>query len=883
LRYGLSGQKEDVDKCITHFTEAILLPPISVAGPGLNIVHLLFILASTLLQRSETFEQPDDVQASIKYLLYLRGLPLDSSSVPKNDVTNPLIEGLYLQVKLGSPDVTRNMEEMVALCRELLASDISTDFPTTAFSYLSHTICTALCRGRHVESVGEAIECIRDAVKVCPPHSFRVYLALACPLVFRFHITHSRNDYEEARALFEKVIGPNYSGENPDSDQVLALIGIMSATLCRAGYFGNPEYFEELISHCRSVLGCTSLPEDARSLVTGTLAITAGLRFELHGRFDDLQEANSYHSECVRILSSQSPAIFEESSRFDEVRDSYSNTAIEQKILDLKKLLSDTRPGTLRHSECLDRLARWYETKFARTNDLADIEESIKYFRLSLDAAASDTLFRPVYLRPLCGSLLSAFTMSNNVSYLDELIVLRREIVKLEDAGTTRFEATRCLVLSLLERFDLFYRIEDLNEVIRLMQFAVDDQYAWGPYRSRLSSNWAHLARRMGHPSASEAYKKAMALMQDSLSLSPTIQHQHDSLFAMGNRCKTIPLDYASYRVDLGHLEAAIETLEQGRALLWSGMRGLRTPISEPIEEDFPLAKKLAEINQELEVVTTSIAPSRRVDLTPGGDGMDAFGRLVVKQQKLRKERVALISQVQGRPGFERFWKTPSFVTLRSAASHGPVIIINHCQWRSDILIILSDAPPSLIPTPKDFFSRASKLRDQLLDMRNDRGLDSPEYELTLGTVLLELYQLVGKPVIQRLRELGIPEQSRIWWCPTSVFCSLPLHAMGPIPSTDDVNVKRYISDLFICSYTPTLSALIDSRSRNLHVPGRPRLLIVAQPDASLPDATEEISVVQSQRQVQVKSLISEHATSSAVIEGLRDHQLVHFACHSTL
>ena len=30
-------------------------------------------------------------------------------------------------------------------------------------------------------------------------------------------------------------------------------------------------------------------------------------------------------------------------------------------------------------------------------------------------------------------------------------------------------------------------------------------------------------------------------------------------------------------------------------------------------------------------------------------------------------------------------------------------------------------------------------------------------------------------------------------------------------------------------------------------------------------------------------SLISEHATVDTVVKGLRDHQLVHFACHATL
>ncbi|KAH9048904.1 hypothetical protein EDB84DRAFT_1455418 [Lactarius hengduanensis] len=66
------------------------------------------------------------------------------------------------------------------------------------------------------------------------------------------------------------------------------------------------------------------------------------------------------------------------------------------------------------------------------------------------------------------------------------------------------------------------------------------------------------------------------------------VQNQHNRLIATDDRFKTIPLDHASYQVDLGQLEAAIETLEQGRALLSSEMRGLRTPRAEPVGEDMP-------------------------------------------------------------------------------------------------------------------------------------------------------------------------------------------------------------------------------------------------------------------------------------------------------
>src|SRR6267154_757437 len=105
----------------------------------------------------------------------------------------------------------------------------------------------------------------------------------------------------------------------------------------------------------------------------------------------------------------------------------------------------------------------------------------------------------------------------------------------------------------------------------------------------------------------------------------------------------------------------------------------------------------------------------------------------------------------------------------------------------------------------------------------------SNTYEDALRSVLKELYDLVGRPVIKKLNELNVPKQSRVWWCPTSVFCSLPLHAMGPIPS--DVGRPRYFLDLYIPSYIPSLSALIESRKSGSQGIGKPSILLVAQPD----------------------------------------------------
>jgi CHAT domain-containing protein len=262
---------------------------------------------------------------------------------------------------------------------------------------------------------------------------------------------------------------------------------------------------------------------------------------------------------------------------------------------------------------------------------------------------------------------------------------------------------------------------------------------------------------------------------------------------------------------------------------------------------------------------------------------MDPFGRLVVKRQKLMEERDVLISQIQGRPGLQGISKALSFTTLRSAASRGPVVIINHCKWRSDIIILFHNSLPCSIPTTNDFYARAKRLQDELAEARK-HGLDSCEYQDALCSVLKGLYELVGEPVIKRLRMLGVPEQSRIWWCPTSVFCSLPLHAMGPIPMASSDTSEEYFSDLYIPSYTPSLSALIESRKTSPQTLLRPSLLLVAQPEDYLPGVKGEIKVIRRLgEQVTVAGLVSSDATPTSVVEGLRGSQFAHFACHGVL
>jgi CHAT domain-containing protein len=95
---------------------------------------------------------------------------------------------------------------------------------------------------------------------------------------------------------------------------------------------------------------------------------------------------------------------------------------------------------------------------------------------------------------------------------------------------------------------------------------------------------------------------------------------------------------------------------------------------------------------------------------------------------------------------------------------------------------------------------------------------------------------------------------------------------------------KQYFSDLYIPSYTPSLSALIESRKTSPQTPVRPSLLLVAQPEDSLPGVKGEIKVIRRLEEwVTVAGLVSSEATTTSVVEGLRGSQFAHFACHGVL
>ncbi|KAF8263685.1 CHAT domain-containing protein [Lactarius quietus] len=866
MRSALSRQKSDFNKAITHLTEAILLS----SQPSQMVVFMFFGLASALLSRFSYYRQPDDAKSSVKYFRFLRinFYSLEAFDIPHSELSASLFHALAYSLVVGSSNMIQDMEEMVALIPEFITTDILTYRQMHAVKAFSEVVVdTTAFRQKDTRQVADrAIQVLREAMVLNQDLDISYLLALC--LSVRFEARLKMNDYEEAIVIAERIFATHSDGDSLTGTQRDAMSLISVLLVSRLNSYLKPEYFEEANDRIRTFLCLTCLSDTDRTQLQATLDSFGQRRLSYFDITGNSGETPPNPHFTLR------PTIIMQSRPVPGVSD--PGPQMREKEHELMAILTAITNGEIKD----------VDAAVERSRELVPLQRSSDTWSFRLADKFAHILF-------------SAHRRTKRLDYLDEAITAFRGLRKMAVPSIPKvffFLVGYTLHMSLIARVKLLHLRKDHEEHMQLLPELVNDGSGEVFTRFKVSCYWAGAARVSKHPSTSIAHETAMSLLQETLVFSPTLQTQHRRLTDALEGGLVLPSYYASYQIERGQFKEAIETLERGRALLWSEMRGLRTSTDQLRATDPTLANQFEEINQRLQSVTMSVALSddstNRGQSETGAEHREhSISHLVPTQRRLLEERNTLITHIQGLPGLENFLKSPSFDVLNAAAAQGPVIIINQSFFHSSVLILLNDSPPSVIFTPSDFHDRANWLKEELLRIRKYKGLDSEEYNLTLAHVLAELYDLVGKLVTKRLRLLRIPVKSRVWLCPTGAFCSLPLHAMGPIPSDDDDH-KVYFMDLYITSYTPTLSALIKSqRPRSLpatfdsppmpETPDKPSLLIVAQPD-TLHGARKEIKNIKATK-APVTTLTSAVATPETVVERLRDHKFAHFVCHGIL
>ncbi|MET7921128.1 CHAT domain-containing protein [Streptomyces avermitilis] len=324
----------------------------------------------------------------------------------------------------------------------------------------------------------------------------------------------------------------------------------------------------------------------------------------------------------------------------------------------------------------------------------------------------------------------------------------------------------------------------------------------------------------------------------------------------------------------------ALETLEDGRAHLLSGALNARRELEVLHGADAKLHGRLRAALERIRALRTAREPGR----WPTPD----------EESELRSasdDAAWLVAELQQHPGFQRFL-TPlplGLDDLLPAAAEGPVVSVNINPRRCDALALCPDGLRA-VPLPRlyasDLVAQAESFRVavEALTAGPRDPLFEDAREIFTGT-LAWLWDVLAEPVLDALGFTGPPESGapwpRLWWSPSGVLNSFPLHAAGRHGSGEAADAA--VLDRVASSYTPTLRALLFSRARRRAAPGRRRTLAVAMPETAgqaplaqtVTEATEAVAAGGG------VPLIGPAATRDSVRAAMGDAAVVHFACHA--
>jgi len=581
-RFDLSDEEQDLESSILQCTYAIFLPfPLSIEG-GLDLTSTFFYLTEALFWRSHKYKEPSGVRYCIKYLHYLRDQSLEGRNgrVTRNQVTASLVNALAYQVMLEPGNKMQTIEQISVLCRDLLSPDFSTGKPNlTAVIQNFALVVRAYLQNSRNQLPQQVIECLHEANRHLPD-SHRVSFALFDHFCNRFYATQSNEDYERAMTLLDKIIASHSPADSPTEDLKQSLKAAAYLAGHRFRFYRNPEYLEEAIVRQRAHLGSISLEDPERRDIIQSLVELEMIRFDEFGIINGLPDAHASNPEVADLPS-------------------FSLLAASLAESNAVKFPPIMVGDNLRHLKALSAMCR--------LTNKADIEEGVKYCSLLLTSLQQcpDDIEIITHIALVCSGtyLHHAFTLTNNPSYLNESIDVNQGILKLPSAQWTHFDVIERLISSLKSRYKLFKDTKDFDEIMKLFPIAATNTFAKSLHRFRTSCRWAWFSRDYRRPSARVAYKTAITLMQDTLTFTPTLEIQHHRLISMRDDFLKLPLDSASYHIQMGQLKEAIETLEQGRGLLWSEMRGLRTSFDHLYMVDSRLAEKFTDVNRDLEAI----------------------------------------------------------------------------------------------------------------------------------------------------------------------------------------------------------------------------------------------------------------------------------------
>ncbi|KAG1719616.1 CHAT domain-containing protein [Suillus lakei] len=569
------------------------------------------------------------------------------------------------------------------------------------------------------------------------------------------------------------------------------------------------------------------------------LACSLQSRFDHQGQYRDLNEVISTHEEDAPLTRFNHRGVIDDINR----------------AISLHREELTLRPsGHPRRDTTLANLALALDTRYEKLHVDEDLNEAIDLYRESLRLKRHDHPERHRNLCSLSSALCSRFTQTRENEDVEEAIQLCQEsLAALPLLHPDRHSSYIWLQVAYLSRYRVQLNPSDLLLAVENFRLASRHPTQGFPDRIRAAWGWVFAAEKHSHASVLEAYSTFFDLLDGHLvTQSSTISRREAAATFSGAR--SLPVDAASCAIRRDNIQYAVELAEQGRGQQWSLASRLRTPL-EVLESSNPkLAQTFSELGKHLSDAQGSTASTDRA----------AADRAATDYRRRTRQWEAVVAEIPD---------------LQTAARHGPVIILIASEYSCNAIIVPTSGEPHHVPLPSVALADLNNLKDHFAKAIPQASRMNPkEPRNDLIVLLRAVWDEIMLPIVNVLQhDLKLKHQSRIWLCPTAAFTSIPLHAAHPFRTKADCSKEPCLEDLYICSYTPTLSALIRSRQMmKTHTDS------VLRKSKALLAVDSELELVQKLVPATANrtTISGDAATRAGALEALEQNTWVHLACH---
>ncbi|KAN0085712.1 CHAT domain containing protein [Tylopilus felleus] len=907
-RYAQLGAMEDLDEAIILAREALDLRPEGHPDHSQSLNNL----GSDLSTRYEQLGAMQDLDEAIVLHRVVLGLRPEGHPDRSQSLNNLAVDLWTRYEQLG---VMQDLDEAIVLDREALGlRPKGHPDRSESLNNLAIRLSTRYKQLGAMQDLEEAIVLDREALGLRPkehPDRSESLNNLAVDLSTRYEQLGLTQDLEEAIVLNREALGLRPNG-HPDHCWSLNNLAADLSTRYKQ-LAGDMQDLDEAIVLDREALSLLPEGRPDRSRSLNNLAVVLSTRYEQLGAMQDLDEAIVLHRDALGLRPQGHPNHSQSLNNLAiDLWSRYEHLGAMQDldeaiVLDREAL--DLRPkGHSQRSSSLNNLANRLSTRYKQLGAMQDLDEAIVLDREALSLRPKGHPVRSQSLNNLADDLSTRYKQFGAMQDLDEAIVLHREALGLRPTGhADRSESLDNLAVNLSTRYEQLGVMQDLDEAIVLDREALDLRPEGHPYRSesldhlalhlhtrfRRSGNlqdkeelfnvyahlalvshlvfssyipvartWIGVAEQFQHPTLLLAYETALRLLIQHLATLPSLPRHHDVLKKLTS---SLAVDAFSACLRSDAPARAVEFLEQGRSVFWTQLTRLHSPLY-IVMESGPAGKTLGD-------KFTQLALDIRSTLnTPGPDQHERLWQLNLKLQEV-------VTSIRALPGLSRFLLPTLFSDLQCAACGGPVIIVNASKYSCDALIVFIEQDPVHIPLQITQYG----VRDLSTELRTlTKRTKREDMKRELACFLRKVWDQIVAPIVDFLRTT-LPSGSRVWWCPTAEFSLLPLHAAGPFRTG-----QRKLADLYISSYTPTLTSLIRARQSNPSTSTAQWKRFLAIGEATATGENELLAVGTELNNVgqlvdglaTFTRIEGEESCIPRVIEELGKSEWVHLACH---